>query len=141
MSWKVLLISLVVFAILGLVTMYALGMSYGRGIQGFQNSAPATNTFTMYYADWCPHCRNAKPTIDNFEREYNNKEIANKTIKIVRVDCTDSELTAVSKQISDFNVTSFPTVKIKDSDSNTFEFDAKITKENLVGFVESVANN
>lgn len=100
-------------------------------------------TITVYFftADWCPHCRNAKPAIDDFEREYNNKVISNKTIIISRVDCTDSEVAEVAKQISDFGVTSFPTVKIKDSDSNTFEFDAKITKENLVGFVESVANN
>jgi thiol-disulfide isomerase/thioredoxin len=100
-------------------------------------------TITVYFftADWCPHCRNAKPAIDEFEREYNNKVISNKTIIISRVDCTDSEVAEVAKQISDFGVTSFPTVKIKDSDSNTFEFDAKITKENLVNFVESVANN
>ena len=80
--------------------------------------------------------------IDEFERDYNDKEIATgKIIKVSRVDCTDSEVAAVAKQINDLGVTSFPTVKIKDSGGNTFEFDAKITKENLVGFVESVANN
>lgn len=100
-------------------------------------------TIIVYFftADWCPHCRNAKSSIDDFERDYNNKQISGKTILISRVDCTDSEVDAVAKQISDFGVTSFPTVKIKDSSGNTFEFDAKITKENLVGFVESVANN
>jgi thiol-disulfide isomerase/thioredoxin len=101
-------------------------------------------TITVYFftADWCPHCRNAKPVIDEFERDYNDKEIATgKIIKVSRVDCTDSEVAAVAKQINDLGVTSFPTVKIKDSGGNTFEFDAKITKENLVGFVESVANN
>jgi thiol-disulfide isomerase/thioredoxin len=100
-------------------------------------------TLNVYFftADWCPHCRNAKPEIDKFETEYNNKDINGKQIMVYRVDCTDSEETTVAKQINDFGVTSYPTVKIKDSDGNTFEFDAKITNENLVGFVESVANN
>lgn len=100
-------------------------------------------TITVYFftADWCPHCRNAKPSIDDFEREYNNKLIVGKKIQIVRVDCTDSEVAEVAKQINDLGVTSYPTVKIKDSNGNTFEFDAKITKENLVGFAESVAKN
>lgn len=100
-------------------------------------------TLNVYFftADWCPHCRNAKPEIDKFETEYKNKDINGKKIMVYRVDCTDSEETTVAKQINDFGVTSYPTVKIKDSDGNTFEFDAKITNENLVGFVESVANN
>lgn len=102
------------------------------------------DTLNVYFftADWCPHCRNAKPEIDNFEKEYGNGvQIHGHTIKIIRVDCTDSEVESVAKQISDFGVTSFPTVKIVDGNNNKFEFDAKITKENLVGFVKSVANN
>lgn len=98
---------------------------------------------TVYFftADWCPHCRNAKPVIDIFENDYNNVSMNNHRISIERVDCTDSEEELVSKKINEFNVSSYPTVKIKDNKGNTFEFDAKITKENLVGFVESVANN
>ena len=89
----------------------------------------------FFTADWCPHCRTAKPEIDKFETSYKNDNI-----RIYRIDCTNSDEPDVAKQIDDFGVTSYPTVKIKDSDGNTFEFDAKITYENLVGFVESVAS-
>lgn len=102
------------------------------------------STLNMYFftADWCPHCRNAKPEIDSFEKEYGNGvKIHGHAIKIIRVDCTDSEEPSVAEQINKFGVTSFPTVKIVDGNNNKFEFDAKITKENLVGFVKSVANN
>jgi thiol-disulfide isomerase/thioredoxin len=98
-------------------------------------------TVHFFTADWCPHCRKAKPEIDEFEKEYSNKKINGRTILINRVDCTDSEAEEVSKQISDFNVTSFPTVKIKDSNGNIFDFDAKLTFDNLKEFVNSVANN
>ena len=105
--------------------------------------AKAGSAMTVHFftADWCPHCRKAKPDIDEFEKEYSNKKINGRTILINRVDCTDSEAEEVSKQISDFNVTSFPTVKIKDSKGNIFDFDAKLTFDNLKEFVNSVANN
>lgn len=95
----------------------------------------------FFTADWCPHCLKAKPIIDEFERDYNNKTINGHKVIVVRVDCTDSEIPEIAKQINEFNVTSFPTVKIKDSKGNVFEFDAKITHENLENFVKSVANN
>ena len=100
-------------------------------------------SFTVYFftADWCPHCRKAKPVIDDFEKEYSKKTVNGRTIIINRIDCTDSEVEEVSKQINDFDVTSFPTVKIKDNSGNVFDFDAKITNENLTEFVNTVSNN
>jgi len=101
------------------------------------------NIITVYFftADWCPHCRNAKPVIDEFQTEYDNKIINKKTISIKRVDCTDSEITEVAEQIAYFNVTSFPTVKMQDSNGKNYEFDAKITMTNLENFVKTVATN
>jgi thiol-disulfide isomerase/thioredoxin len=100
-----------------------------------------TITVHFFTADWCPHCRKAKPAIDDFEKEYGKKKINGRTIVINRVDCTDSEVEEVSKQISNFGVTSFPTVKISDNSGNVFDFDAKITHENLTEFLNSVVNN
>jgi len=98
---------------------------------------------TVYFftADWCPHCRKAKPTIDDFEHKYNGQSLNGRTIAVERVDCTDSEITEVAEKINHFDVTSFPTVKIQDSKKNVFDFDAKITNENLDNFVNTVANN
>jgi thiol-disulfide isomerase/thioredoxin len=103
--------------------------------------AGSTITVQFFTADWCPHCRKAKPAIDDFEKEYSNKKINGRQIIINRVDCTDSEVEEVSKQINQFNVTSFPTVKISDNSGNVFDFDAKITHENLREFVNSVSTN
>ena len=136
---------LIVFSVAG----YYIYTNYGS-MKNTKNNAiyqptdeTKTNTaITVYFftADWCPHCRNAKPAIDEFQTEYNNKIINKKIIYIKRIDCTDSEVKEVAEQIAHFNVPSFPTVTIQDSTGKKFEFDAKITRANLENFVKTVAN-
>jgi thiol-disulfide isomerase/thioredoxin len=45
-----------------------------------------TETFTMYYADWCPHCQAAKPEFNKIMK-YHNKKYGSKTLNIVMIDC------------------------------------------------------
>lgn len=42
--------------------------------------------FTMYYADWCPHCQAAKPEFQKIIK-YSNKKYGSKSLNIVMVDC------------------------------------------------------
>lgn len=44
------------------------------------------SVFTMYYADWCPHCQAAKPEFKKILK-YNKKNFGSKTLNIVMVDC------------------------------------------------------
>lgn len=62
---KVVLIAGAVVAILVLLTFAS------RGAEGFiagfgTAGAPPVGTFTMYYADWCPHCKSIKPEFSKF---------------------------------------------------------------------------
>ena len=50
------------------------------------NSNTSNAVFTMYYADWCPHCQAAKPEFKKMMK-YNNKKFGNKTLELVMVDC------------------------------------------------------
>ena len=49
----------------------------------FISSTPAI--FTMYYADWCPHCVAAKPEFRSVMK--NSQKINGQNIKYVMVDC------------------------------------------------------
>ena len=49
-------------------------------------SVTSSDTFTMYYADWCPHCQAAKPEFNKIMK-YNNKKYGSKTLNIVMIDC------------------------------------------------------
>ena len=131
MSWKVLLITLVVFAILGLVTMYALGMSYGRGIQGFQNSAPATNTFTMYYADWCPHCQSVKPEFTEFSNR-GTIDVGGKSCTIRMIDAAKNPEAAKGKPVK-----GFPTFLLETTDGKIVEYQGERNTDGWLAFINS----
>ena len=56
-------------------------------------------------------------------------------IVCVPVDCTDAENPETAQMISQFNITTYPTIKMV-KDNITYEFDAKITEANLDEFVK-----
>ena len=97
----------------------------------------------MYFftADWCPHCKSAKPAIDDFEKKHNGKIIKGQKLMINRVDCTDADEPNVDKLINLYSVKSFPTIKlIKINDNgkeDVYEFEAKITDSHLEEFLNS----
>jgi thiol-disulfide isomerase/thioredoxin len=61
MKWKLIAIAAVVIVLLA-------AMWYGNGAssESFQN--PSEPTFTMYYADWCGHCKAAKPAFEKMAK-------------------------------------------------------------------------
>ena len=97
----------------------------------------------MYFftADWCPHCKSAKPAIDVFDQKYNGKVIKGQKLTIIRVDCTDADEPNVAKMIDIYSVKSFPTIKLvksgNDGKEDIYEFEAKISESHLEEFLNS----
>jgi thiol-disulfide isomerase/thioredoxin len=91
----------------------------------------------LFWAEWCPHCKKAKPDWVAFQQEYNGKNVNGYTIKCVDVDCSDDTKAEVQNMLAQYKVSSYPTVVgVKNADS--VDFDAKITKSSLDKFVESL---
>jgi thiol-disulfide isomerase/thioredoxin len=61
-NWKIGALAAVVIGILAYLYVKRADL-----ILGFQNqkAGPGDYTFTMYYADWCGHCKNAKPGFES----------------------------------------------------------------------------
>jgi len=106
-------------------------------------------TIMMFFVDWCPHCKTAKPEWKKFEDKYNGKIINGYTLKCVEVNCTDdspgnyaagkdANADRIATLIKTYNIESYPTIKLVIDGGETIEFDSKITQDSLATFVNTV---
>jgi len=86
-----------------------------------------------FYTEWCPYCKKAKPEWNKFESYVDNKnKNIDYSINLVSVNCDES------KSIADkYEVDGYPTVKLIYK-NKVYDFDAKVTKDNLVEFLDSI---
>ena len=94
----------------------------------------------FFYADWCPHCVNARPEWDKFKAEYAGKKIGKLNIFCTEKDCSETNDAKLNK--SEYDVESYPTIKVYiDKDmKNPIEYDAKITHDRLKMFIGELEN-
>jgi thiol-disulfide isomerase/thioredoxin len=90
----------------------------------------------FFYADWCPHCKTAKPVWNELKDEYQNKTINGYSVVFTEINCT-TENAEVEKMMNQYKVEGFPTIKLL-KDGQVIEYDAKPTKETLNQFLTTV---
>ena len=133
LNWKMILLGFAVLAVLTLITLYALGVKFKSAplLQGFQGGAPAMNTFTMYYADWCGHCKAAKPDFETFA--------AAGTIKVGNKDCVirlvspENEPDKVKGKI----IKGFPTFLLETTDGKVIEYTGERNVDAYTAFLNT----
>jgi len=77
----------------------------GKTVSGFEDS----QTFTLYYASWCPHCKDVKPVFEQWMKSKGGSMQANgKTVKLALVEESDMPANA--------NVKGFPTIKLNEKE-------------------------
>ncbi len=125
--------------LIGLVVaiLLILGMSQGNifsnTTQGF-NDYGKTNergTFTMYYADWCPHCQTAKPLFKEY-MEGGVKNINGMLIKMRMIEEKD-----IQKGV-DPDIKGYPSFLYSDAAGKVVEFDGPRTSEGFEAFLKNV---
>jgi thiol-disulfide isomerase/thioredoxin len=125
-------------------------------IANANNIKPITAIY-FFHVDWCPHCVKAVPEWNTFVDAYNNKEVKGHLVQCYDIDCTDDngDVTIqtdpttggatnisptpvkISQLVQKYKIDSYPTIKLT-KDNNVIDFEAKVTKQNLVQFVNSV---
>ena len=95
-----------------------------------------TAELMFFYADWCPHCKSAKPIWNDLKSEYENKTINGYKIIFTEVDCSE-ESSEVEKLMNQYNVEGYPTIKLI-KDGQVIEYDAKPSKDTLTKFLNTV---
>lgn len=102
------------------------------GSSGTSNSAE----LLFFFADWCPHCKTAKPIWDDLKSEYENKTINGYKVIFTEVNCSE-ESAEVERLMNKYNVEGYPTIKLL-KDGQIIEYDAKPSKETLRQFLNTV---
>jgi thiol-disulfide isomerase/thioredoxin len=135
---RILVITLIIiFALAGYYAYRTMATPYVDGSQSTDvanyNKREKEAVIYFFYADWCPHCKTAKPEWTSFQKAYNNKSVNDYTIKCILVNCTE-ETAENSKIIQKYSIDSYPTVKML-RDGTIIDFDSKITEGSLEQFI------
>ena len=90
----------------------------------------------LFYVDWCPHCKTAKPEWDKVKQEYSGQSINGTPILFKEINCTN-ETSEIQQMISQYKIEGYPTIKLLKG-NQVIEFDSKPTQDSLKKFLNSV---
>ena len=93
-------------------------------------------TMMLFYVDWCPHCKTAKPEWENLKSEYEGKQINGYTIAFTEYNCT-TESAETDELMNRYKIEGYPTIKLI-KDNQVVEYDAKPTKSTMEQFLHTV---
>lgn len=100
-----------------------------------ENSNKVANLM-LFYVDWCPHCKTAKPEWNELKEQYDGKNINGYTIVFEEYNCTE-ESSEIEEIVNKFNIDGYPTIKLI-KDNQVIEYDAKPTKSTMEQFLMTV---
>ena len=113
---------------------------YHANSEGFDGSGAGGSSkqaeLMLFYADWCPHCKTAKPIWNDLKTQYQNKTINGYHVVFTEINCT-SESAETEQMMNKYNIEGFPTIKLL-KDGQIIEYDAKPTKDTLNEFLNTV---
>jgi len=105
-------------------------------MSGGTNGGSNTAELLLFYVDWCPHCKTAKPIWNELKSEYENKTINGYKIIFTEINCTN-ETAEVEQMVNKYSIEGYPTIKLL-KDGQVIEYDAKPSKATLEQFLNTV---
>ena len=112
--------------------------NYSANREGNNANANSNKTanLMLFYVDWCPHCKTAKPEWEELKSEYEGKNINGYNIVFTEYNCTN-ETAEVDELMDKYKIEGYPTIKLI-KDNQVVEYDAKPTKSTLEQFLHTV---
>ena len=91
-----------------------------------QNNENYNNRPTVYffYVDWCPHCKTAKPKVDDFIKNNSN-------VNVKKINCEKEENKALAQE---FNVKGYPTIVLEKNNKRK-ELETGVSVESINNLV------
>ena len=123
MNWKLIALGIAILFVIAYISKE--GFSGHR--QGFQN--PDQNTFTMYFAEWCGHCKKVKPDFEKFMKT-GPITVNGKACHIRMVSPEKEPDKAAGKPIR-----GFPTFLMETTDGQVVEYTGERTTQGFLDFI------
>lgn len=90
----------------------------------------------FFFAEWCPHCKTAKPEWEKMKAAYANRSVNGYEIQFIEINCTN-ETPEVKEMLDKYNVEGFPTIKLVKENGEIVEYDAKVKFPLMEQFVHA----
>ena len=100
------------------------------------NASSKPAELMLFYVDWCPHCKTAKPEWENLKAEIDGNKINGYNVIFTEYNCT-TETDEINQLVNKYKIEGYPTIKLL-KDDQIIEFDAKPTKDTLSQFLSTV---
>jgi thiol-disulfide isomerase/thioredoxin len=139
------LIALAIITLIGFLVYYFYSVPHAKKAQQYQPNNEHTELgatddksaeLLFFYADWCPHCKTAKPIWEELQSEYKNKTINGYHVVFTEVNCSE-ETAEVERMMNQYSIEGYPTIKLL-KDGQIIEYDAKPSRDTLVQFLNTV---
>jgi len=141
LQYKLQIISVVAFCILGylfynqFINKDAVFNANRENAKSDPNSNK-TAQMMLFYVDWCPHCKTAKPEWESLKSEYEGKQINGYTVTFTEYNCT-AETSENEELMNKYKIEGYPTIKLLKG-GQVIEYDAKPTKVTMEQFLHTV---
>lgn len=141
LKYKFLILAIVAFSVLGYLfynqfVNKSTAFNANRENGQINTNSNKTAEMMLFYVDWCPHCKTAKPEWENLKAEYEGKQINGYTIIFTEYNCT-AESAENEALMNKYKIEGYPTIKLL-KDSQVIEYDAKPTKSTMEQFLHTV---
>ena len=140
-NYKFIILGIIGFAILGYLIYDQFinkNTVFNANREGAKSDPNSNKTAEMmlFYVDWCPHCKTAKPEWENLKSEYEGKQINGYNLKFTEYNCT-AESAENDALMNKYKIEGYPTIKLLKGDQ-VIEYDAKPTKSTMEQFLHTV---
>ena len=123
------LISLIVLVVMVLIFLYLASASQEGFADAGYGQTNERGTFTLYYADWCPHCQTIKPVFKDFMGD-GSVSVNGKSVK-----CKMVEEKQIQKGV-DPDIKGYPSLLYSDAAGKIVEFSGPRTADGFMQFLK-----